>query len=575
MKQKILASIIFLICMKFCILDAVCDLDVLILELKQDLDDNGILDCLRVIKPPIGVIETPEQLNKRLAAQWDTSCSFESSSDWFTTLSNTFQVTSLVDETGEPVDQNIPDQADMCEIVRSLVAAGTFKGITSDVRNIPLELLTAIDCPGEEKGPKICAVNGISIFKKDMWSIMIGSNVISINKKPLFTRDIDQERKFKDTNTPYDTGMPIEREDIKAASRISGDVDSELAHLISSEKDFTKTDSTRPANVEKRVSVFYAAQKEENILPNKGWTTFQSGDLNLKLHYPSYVFVYHMVSGFYANSRLACRLVYDEVNQISSRMISGFSNNPSLTTAFITESQVGTHLVKTEYRTNNQLSLDTTNKEVENIFTGSFIIPYTDLKFKKIINPDEIQLFNSNNFMEFPNLGTGFRLNKSSYVMIIYNLSLPGYESHIVTNLEINSTAIFNSRSISGDSSYWNIHNTSVVKLLADVDYRIKVRYRTPYPAKTNPRMNDWENQSLTILQLPDWFNMQVINLEDGFTLNCDNTWVMFPNMDIDLELEDDKAILFMYNVVLPLVNKQISVGIFVNDILNVSKCFN
>lgn len=166
MKHKILASIILLICLKFCFLDAVCDLDVLILELKQDLDDNGILDCLRVIKPPIGIIESPEQLNKRLAAQWDTSCSFESSSDWFTNLQNTFQVTHLVDETGEPVDQNIPDQADMCEIIRALVNAGTFKGITSNVKSIPLELLTAIDCPGEEKGPKICAVNGISIFKR-------------------------------------------------------------------------------------------------------------------------------------------------------------------------------------------------------------------------------------------------------------------------------------------------------------------------------------------------------------------------------------------------------------------------
>ncbi len=27
--------------------DSVCDLELLILELKQDLEDNGILDCLR------------------------------------------------------------------------------------------------------------------------------------------------------------------------------------------------------------------------------------------------------------------------------------------------------------------------------------------------------------------------------------------------------------------------------------------------------------------------------------------------------------------------------------------------
>lgn len=98
--------------------DSVCDEETLILELKQDLEDNGILDCLRIIKPPNGVIETPEQKNKRLAAQWDTSCSFESTYDWLSQLKKNFGITTLVDEIGEPVEKNLEDQADMCEIVR-------------------------------------------------------------------------------------------------------------------------------------------------------------------------------------------------------------------------------------------------------------------------------------------------------------------------------------------------------------------------------------------------------------------------------------------------------------------------
>jgi hypothetical protein len=98
--------------------DSVCDEETLILELKQDLEDNGILDCLRIIKPPNGVIETLEQKNKRLAAQWDTSCSFESTYDWLSILKKNFGITTLVDEIGEPVDKNSDEQADMCEIVR-------------------------------------------------------------------------------------------------------------------------------------------------------------------------------------------------------------------------------------------------------------------------------------------------------------------------------------------------------------------------------------------------------------------------------------------------------------------------
>ena len=75
---------------------SVCDLELYILELKQDLDDNGILDCLRTIKPPNGVIESPEQKNKRLAAQWDTSCAFESNLDWASQLKRNYDITPMV-----------------------------------------------------------------------------------------------------------------------------------------------------------------------------------------------------------------------------------------------------------------------------------------------------------------------------------------------------------------------------------------------------------------------------------------------------------------------------------------------
>ena len=98
--------------------DAVCDLNTLIVEVKQDLKDNGMLDCLRVIEPPHSVEETEEQKNLRLAAQWDTSCSFEANSAWEQTLKKHYDVNTLVDSVGEPVKKNFPNQADMCEIIR-------------------------------------------------------------------------------------------------------------------------------------------------------------------------------------------------------------------------------------------------------------------------------------------------------------------------------------------------------------------------------------------------------------------------------------------------------------------------
>lgn len=552
--------------------DVVCDLELLLLELKQDLDDNNILDCLRIIKPPSGVIETPEQMNKRLSAQWDSSCSFESTADWFTKLKTNFGISTLVDEIGEPVEQNNPEQADMCEIVRSLLAAGKFKNVSADLTNIDIEFLTALDCPGNEEGPKICAVNGISIYKKDMWTILLDSSIITIDDKPLFSKTTTTKSRFvSDTNTEIDDpGIPVNREEIKALSRISNNVDQEMQDVIARAKDFTKQDNIRPSNVERRVSLWYSTFKEENIIANSGWKDYESGRVDLKVLYESYIFVYHMVSGYSPNSRLVSRLLFDEVNMVSSRMMCGFSINPSLTTGFITKTQVGTHVIKTQYRTNNNITIDLSNKDSDNIITGVIMIPFVDLKIKKIINPEEVQLFNSNNPSDFPNLNASFKLNKTAYVLISYSISMPGMESHIVTNVEINNNSVFESRGISGDSTYWSIHNTCIVQLMADVDYRVKIKYRSPYPARTNPKMNDWESQSMTILQLPDWFNMQSVNIEEEFTLSCDGSWNLFPKMDIDLELEDNKSILFMYNVVLPLVNKNISIGIFLNDILDV-----
>ncbi len=98
--------------------DSVCDLNTFLVEVKQDLADNGMLDCLRVIEPPHFVEETEEQKNLRLAAQWDTSCAFESNSNWQATLKSKMGISNLVDSTGEIVKKDFDDQADLCEILR-------------------------------------------------------------------------------------------------------------------------------------------------------------------------------------------------------------------------------------------------------------------------------------------------------------------------------------------------------------------------------------------------------------------------------------------------------------------------
>jgi hypothetical protein len=88
--------------------------------------------------------------------------------------------------------------------------------------------------------------------------------------------------------------------------------------------------------------------------------------------------------------------------------------------------------------------------------------------------------------------------------------------------------------------------------------------------SKSNPRQNDWEAQSLMVLQLPEWVDNRLITVDQEFNLNCSGSWSLFPNMDIDLELEEDKTILFIYNVVLPLLGKDMTIALFWNNLLEV-----
>ena len=67
---------------------------------------NGILDCLRVIPPPHYYVETVDEKNKRLAAQWDTQCAFEAEYNWMKMLRDVHDINNLVDDTGDIVERD-------------------------------------------------------------------------------------------------------------------------------------------------------------------------------------------------------------------------------------------------------------------------------------------------------------------------------------------------------------------------------------------------------------------------------------------------------------------------------------
>jgi hypothetical protein len=188
LKMKLLAIIcLSLICINA---DAVCDLHTLKLELRQDLDDNGFLDCERVIAAKHFEEETENQKNKRLAAQWDTNCGFESRGDWKEQLRKNYDIVTITDSIGTITNKNAENQADMCEIVRAAMGKylATFSMTLGEVSKEALDkkyefIVQKIDCAGPldvKDGPRICAANGGSYFQKN-WSIFLYPAVIKVN----------------------------------------------------------------------------------------------------------------------------------------------------------------------------------------------------------------------------------------------------------------------------------------------------------------------------------------------------------------------------------------------------------
>ena len=171
--------------------DAVCTEAMLITALVQDIKDNKKLDCLRVpLPPPTDIIETDNDRRLRIEAAWDTDCAFEAAYDWLKNLKSAFGLkTGLVNSDGRPVDHDFDDQADMCEIVRAIIAGGLIEGAKLD--DLSPSAVDGIDCPGDDTQgqSEICAVTGGAPGQQYSWYIFLEGITITTDNKPSWDLD--------------------------------------------------------------------------------------------------------------------------------------------------------------------------------------------------------------------------------------------------------------------------------------------------------------------------------------------------------------------------------------------------
>jgi hypothetical protein len=97
--------------------------------------------------------------------------------------------------------------------------------------------LNYIDCPGDEPGREICAVNGVAYHKSDMWTIMLDGMALNINGSPNFIKSNENSQKYDE---PQNTGPEINRELANRLQKLPNTGIDNLDRIVSNLKENTQ-----------------------------------------------------------------------------------------------------------------------------------------------------------------------------------------------------------------------------------------------------------------------------------------------------------------------------------------------
>ena len=173
--------------------DAVCTRDLLLRELSEDIAYHGQLICRRRLPQEPGTMESPKEQNKRLNAQWDSDWSFEAA-HWFPKAQALFGIETFVDSQGEPAQQDSPEEADLCELIRAALYYEKFKGYSREnLTVLKVDFLLEIACVGSSPEHQICAANANSFFNEEDWTVFLEGSGLSYNHQPSFAVQTDSE----------------------------------------------------------------------------------------------------------------------------------------------------------------------------------------------------------------------------------------------------------------------------------------------------------------------------------------------------------------------------------------------
>lgn len=576
--------------------DAVCDLETLKLELLQDLEDNNMLDCLREIDVPHNLSETENQKNIRLAAQWDSSCSFEGDNTWIDNMKKIYGVTQLVDSEGEPVKKDFDDQADMCELIRAAVAKNLF-GITNlDMRKLPKTFVDGIQCAGAKGdiyGPQICAATSSSFYNPGAWNIMNKSSAITFDSKPQFV-DKDPESDESKNNPWADESenTPEAVNDLNLLSKeqldnAGGDIAAVINNALNGQKgkgngyggDFGENgnmdnsseikegDDDQENDSSSQVHHYFKRSKH-NFGPEKEFRLMDNGEVRFNSEGDKILMGIYMASFKLNAYRQFCmKMNLNEIEVPDSRQCIGNKRNSSISGAFAekyTDSQTKVSVLSLS---NGQGSIENDGEDT-NLRFGAVLFPDLGI-YKHNIGMETLNLPVTNKLflpVDSFSMGINHDSGKPGFYIVITNFSikLPNNSSFGILNT-INGRELTDTTFVRGPNSSIGLSSTTVLELFPGVN-QIGIKYM--YIGSKNIEFNSSQeegryNQSITAFKLPN--GTKVANFKPAGSVNLStNSWMSF-NINAKVDIQSKKHVMILYHIHIKVSNSPFSSRLKVN----------
>lgn len=547
--------------------DSVCDERLLIMELKQDLEDNGMLDCLREIQPPQGYEETMLETNKRIAAQWDTQCSFEAEYDWKKPLRELHGISNLVDGVGDIVENDFEDQADMCEIIRAGIASGKLKKITADLINIPLKILDYVDCAGEPEQSEICAVTGSSFFQKDTWYILLDGLSLSIDNKPQFIiepaesqmpeipevqKDIIKKLEGPVTGDPNQLVTDIGSDLSKNAGKLKGafgEVKDELKKMFKTQASSEAPKSVRDVDRTKIVNIEEFPCMLNN--PSNMWNPVNQLVLKIPFDDEKVVLGFtNVIVKYEEPCTIVTRTTFNKNEMLETRSSIGSSVMGAMPTVFLSKARKGDRKQMVEFKTKCKFAkkkLCPDEMDTMNFYTAVLLLDKDRKFFKKMVSTDMV-LEKTDKDKKFPELEIDFKLEKEWPILIIYNIALENADTSINILLEIDKTkrpksAMYRAKADPKATltGFW----AGIVKA---GKHKAILYYTANQEIPFDPTINDEKTGSMSILELP--LGTVIHTMELGKIANLyQGAWLAMPNMNMNLDFDTDKNLILIFHI--------------------------